>query len=402
MPLYRVDDCDPPVEFVEVKPNPVATIPDALRRRILVQTVHDGECIPERFIRNAQGELIVDPELLERRFVWERDWGADLVARNIAEAVGLEGYARVRLARVLMDFNRFPGATPHDTGAFSLQRLAISYPYTQWLDHGQKTEVLEHFYDEISTRMERELVRDKLIMITVHTYDERNPSSTRRPQLSILNRVLGYQRESRMPYGIFDPMYPDVLGESTCSRVLRDRMSLSLERHQFRVSHNYPYALPAGCLEVRAQVWLFFRYLRDRYEEAHPESRRDPAYERVWRMLMNTNLRAQPGATLSGYLHRFTRVRPEERASFDAAASAYARIERFLSDGATLRDFRRSRDRPSSLGLEVRKDLVCTLDAHGLPRPRTPEQTERAQLIGRVIAGAIATFFDTDRDYLGG
>jgi len=400
MPRYRIDDCDPPVEFVEVKRNPKPVISEELRRRILIHTVHDGDCIPERFIRNAEGEPIIHPELLERRFVMERDWGADLVARSIAEAMGLDGFARVRLARVLMDFNRFPGSTPHDTGDFSLERLAISYPYAHCLDHDQKTTLLEKYYDRMSVLLERELVHDKLIMIAVHTYDERNASSTRRPHLSILSSVLGYQRDSRMPYGIFDPMYPDVLGESTCSRILRDRVSLSLERHQFRVSHNYPYSLPAGCLEVRAQVWLFFKYLRDRFESEHGGTREDPSYALVWRMLMNTNLRWQEGATLFGYLHRYQRVKKNERASFESAGRAYAHIERFLEQSSCLRDFRRSRDRPSSLGLEVRKDLVCTIDEHGYPQPRGEQQTTRARVIGEVIAKAVATFLDTDRQYL--
>ncbi len=400
MPRYSIDDCDPPVEFVEVDSNPEPAIPEAFRGRILIHTVHDGDCIPEAFIRNDEGEHYVDPELLERRFVKERDWGADLVARSIAEAMGLRGFARVRLARVLMDFNRFPGSTPHDTGDFSLERLAISYPFAHRLDHDRKTTLLESYYDRMSSMLERELVHDKLIMIAVHTYDELNASSTRRPHLSILSSVLGYQRDSRMPYGIFDPMYPDVLGESTCSRILRDRVSLSLERHQFRVSHNYPYSLPAGCLEVRAQVWLFFKYLRERFESEHAETREDPAYMLVWRMLMNTNLRYQEGATLFGYLHRYRRVKKKERASFEAAGRAYAHIERFLEQSSCLRDFRRSRDRPSSLGLEVRKDLVCTLDEAGQPQPRGEEQTNRAKMIGEVIAKAVGTFLETDRQYL--
>jgi len=400
MPRYRIDDCDPPVEFVEVARNPEPAIPEAFRRRILIHTVHDGDCIPEQFVCDEHGEPRVDAELLHRRFVQERDWGADLVARNIAEAMGLRGFARVRLARVLMDFNRFPGSTPHDRGDFSLERLAISYPYAGVLDHEQKMDLLENYYDRMSSMLERELVHDKLIMIAVHTYDERNASSTRRPHLSILNRVLGYQRDSRMPYGIFDPMYPDVLGESTCSRILRDRVSLSLERHQFRVSHNYPYALPAGCLEVRAQVWLFFKYLRERFERSHADTAEDPSYALVWRMLMNTNHRLQEGATLFGYLHRFRRVGQDERPSFEEAARAYAHIERFLDESTCLTDFRRSRDRPSSLGLEVRKDLVCTLDEHGHPQPRGQEQTDRAKVIGQVIARGVATFLDTDRQFL--
>jgi hypothetical protein len=62
---------------------------------------------------------------------------------------------------------------------------------------------------------------------------------------------------------------------------------------------------------------------------------------------------------------------------------------------------RRSHDRPSSLGIEVRKDLVCNFDRHsGRPTPTTDAQLEQAAFIGRTIAGAIATYFETDRQFL--
>jgi hypothetical protein len=63
-------------------------------------------------------------------------------------------------------------------------------------------------------------------------------------------------------------------------------------------------------------------------------------------------------------------------------------------------DFRHRKDRPSSLGLEVRKDLVCSFNDEGWPLPPTAAQRECAKLIGNVVAGAISTFFETDRQYL--
>ena len=63
--------------------------------------------------------------------------------------------------------------------------------------------------------------------------------------------------------------------------------------------------------------------------------------------------------------------------------------------------YRRSEDRPSSLGVEVRKDLVCTFDPEtGRPRKPTPEQKDTARQIAEAMAGAISTFIETDRAYI--
>lgn len=398
--LYRLDDCDPPYELVSTPPVGERHVPKEFRDRIAVHTVHDGDCIPRRFVQLDDGTPRIDPTLLERRYVEERDWGANLVASEIAAAMGLPGYARCRLARVVLDFNRFPGSTPHDDAFRPLERLAINNPFSSELTHGEKTELLERYYDRISAQLERELVRDKLVMIAVHTYDEHNATMTRRPHLSLLSQVKGYREESRMPYGYFDPMYPDVLGESTCSRILRDRVSLSLERHGFRVSHNYPYALPAGCLEVRSQVWLFFDYLRQRFEQAHPETREESHYQLVWTMLLNTNLRLQEGEMLRSFLHRFRKPLAEHVDQLRASHHAYDHIKAFLEKSDVEEGFRRSKNRPSSLGVEIRKDLVCSFDKNGRPLPLTDAQRNAARLIGGVFADAIRTFLEEDRSYL--
>ncbi len=123
----------------------------------------------------------------------------------------------------------------------SLDRLSINPPLAHVLDHSGKAELLETYSDGISELMEKAIV-GKLIKIAVHTYDEHNPSRTQRPDVSLISRSVGYQRENRMPFGVFDPLYPDVLGDSMCSRTLLHRISLNLERAGFRVGHNHPWA----------------------------------------------------------------------------------------------------------------------------------------------------------------
>lgn len=387
-----------PFELVPIDDGP-GLVSEAYRSRLFVHTVHDGDVIPRRFREHEDGRPLVSPALLEHAHVRERDWGANLVARSLAQQLGLPCYGRVRIARALLDFNRFPGSTAPGHRE-PLERLSINQPFCEALSHPQKMDLLD-VYDRISDQLEANF-RDKLIVIGVHTYDERNPSTTSRPHLSLVNIPAGYQREARMPYGVFDPIYPDVLGESTCSRILRDRISLNLERAGFRVSSNHPYALPEGSIEVRAQVWYFFSYVRARFEAEHPGTAHERAHALVWQMLLNTNLRQALPESLRGHLHRYQRAAPEHEALFREAAAAYERIRRFIHEANVCRDYRRDPNRPSSLALEVRKDLLCEMDGKSAhPRPATPQMRERAHGIARVIAGAIRTYFETDRELQG-
>jgi N-formylglutamate amidohydrolase len=387
--------------MVKVEATGPHLVPAADRLRILLHTVHDGDGLPPAYVHDAAGRFRVDEQLLERRFIEERDWGANLVAGEAAAAMGVPGYARCRVARVLIDFNRFPGSTPGDAHVPVLERLAISHPFSEVLDHAEKMRLLEEHYDPISDFFEMELLAGKLIMIAVHTYDEHNPSRTRRPHCSVLTSMAGYQRDSRMPFGVFDPMYPDLLGETTCNRILRDRVSLHLERAGFRVAHNYPYLLPEGSLEVRAQVWFFFWWVRQRFEDARPETCDDPNYRLIWKMLLNTNLRDHDAVALKGFLHRYRKPPPEEVDRFRAGQRAYQEIRRFIEEKSLTNDFRHAKERPSSFGLEVRKDLLVTFDqGSGRPLPMTEAQRERAREVGSTLAEAIRIYLETDRIYL--
>ena len=64
-----------------------------------------------------------------------------------------------------------------------------------------------------------------------------------------------------MPFGVFDPLYPDILAEFTVDRVLRDRISLTLEKIaslSLIIIHIF---FPEGSTEVRHLVWRFFSWL---------------------------------------------------------------------------------------------------------------------------------------------
>jgi len=394
-------DFDRPSEpFVELVPTPGTgsnPLPAAYRERVALHTIHDGGAIPRQYRFRADGTPLVDPTLLRERYLQGRDWGANVVAAELAHALDLPNYARIRIARVLLDFNRFPGSTPANSTE-PLDNLAIGHLYAEALSHSEKTALLSDYYDKMSDSLE-EALSNKLVSIALHTYDERNPSETKRADLSIISLPLAYQREARLQFGVFDPLYPDRLAESTCSRVLRDRISLSLEQSGFRVIHNHPYPIPNGSIELRSQVWFFFRYLRERLEADNPSTIADPPYQHAWTMLLDTNLRLHEAEILRSFLHRFRKAPPDEVAKLNAALAAYQHIREFLHQSTVVQDYRRSPDRPSSLGIEVRKDLVCTFDEEtGRPRKPTSEQQDVARLIAQAIARAIHTYVTEDRE----
>lgn len=366
-------------------------LPDGWRPHLMVDSIHDGDVIPPVFLRAADGKRIP-----ERRFVRdyerERDWGAAMVAEAMARALGLDGHYRVNIARVVMDFGRFPGLTGRD--ASHLQRFAINYPFSDWLTFEQKKLLLDGYYDVVSAGIDA-AVRKATIKIAIHTYDTHNPAGTLRPEISVCTRSAGLQHEGAMPVGVFDPLYPDELGAFTCNRVLRDRLSITLEKAGLPVAHNYPYLLPEGSVEVRAQVWSFFDFLRRRFEDRWPQTATEPAFQRVWAMLLDTNLRSAESEALRSYLHMYRTAPPQEAAAYREAGHAYERVRAYLAEQRddVLEGYRFAAGRLSSLAIEVRKDLVWTFNDEG--RPVAP-RAEAAARIGTLIARAVQSFLIED------
>ena len=366
--------------------------PEHYRTRMLIDVPHDGAWIPDEFLVDGQGEPI-HADTLRSHYVHERDWGASLVAERLAGRLELDGYVAVGVARVLLDFGRFPGITTRT--ADHLQRFAINYPFSELLSFRQKRRVLEAYYDRISRSLEDHL-DGKLLKIAIHTYDRYNKSGTERPAVSLMTRAIGYQTESELPWGIFDPLYPDVLAEDTCDRILRDRISLTLEKTNVPVAHNYPYCLPEGSLEVRHQVWAFFRFVQRSFEQSHPGTAGHEDYLPVWEMLLDTNLRSSDSAALRSYIHMYRRAPAGQKRRFHRAEAAYEHIGAYVADRRQelLHEYRFSPERPSSIAIEVRKDIVYELDALGHP------VRARRDLIGEVadaIALAVAQYLRSDR-----
>ncbi|MFT4975838.1 MAG: hypothetical protein ACI8S6_001731, partial [Myxococcota bacterium] len=326
----------------------------------------------------------------------EKDWGADQVAKMLSAKLGLIGFWRVRIARCLMDFGRFPGETT--PGASHLNRFAINDPSVRFLAHDQKRELLSGFFDPISSQIEA-LLSDCRLKIAVHTYDRLNETGTERPLVSLIYRSQGYQTLNRMPYGVFDHIYPDHLGEFTVDRRLVARISLELEKRGVTVAYNHPYALPEGSVEVRSQVWFFFSFLRQRFHEVHPDCEGEPHFEAVWKMLMDTNLRDARSGMLRDYLHLFRTVSAGQEPFYRACRLAYERVARFIKEHRVADDYRRSPDRASSLAIEIRKDFVWQFRDAACRQPVSGPDGARLDNIDRItteLARAINIYFRED------
>ncbi|NOY26752.1 MAG: hypothetical protein GXP62_12840 [Oligoflexia bacterium] len=369
----------------------VVDLGDDLRAHLAINVIHDGRLLPTPFLTRSGKP--VDPSMVRPLFVHERDWGASLVGAELAGALGLDSYLHVHVARVLLDFGRFPGLTPHN--ASYMERLAINTPFAQWLSFDQHWRLLAHWYDAISDHMDRVMLR-KVLTIGVHTYDVYNDSGTLRPEVSIINRALSYQHNNRMPQGLFDALYPDRLGEFTCDRVLPSRISLHLERAGVPVALNFPYCLPEGSVEVRSQVWHFFDYVRDRMHQAYADTISDPVYDLVWAMLLDTNLRSSDCQALRSYLHMFRTPQKGRVREFRTARKAYEHIQAFVhaDSGKIIDDYRFGEGRPGAIGIEIRKDLLWELDDKLQPIAPRPGN---ARSIAQLVAQAIDHYFKIDR-----
>ena len=350
---------------------------------VLVFTIHDGGQVPRHLLGERTEEVLARPEVADA-YVKERDWGANMVARELARELGLGGYLRINLARVVMDYGRFPGSSGPE--ATYLRRSAIFPPLHEILPEGAKHEVLR-YYDSISSSLTRRLP-NKRVNLAIHTYDGVNASGEERPDVSLVSRLLEYQIDSTVPPDVFDPLFPAILCEATCHRALAYQALVNLEHGGYYSALNYPYVMPVGSLEIRAQVWFFFHHLQRHFEEAFPETRKSLAHGLVWSMLHDVIRRSWEGELLRGYLHRYREAPLHAQDLFAEARKAYFGIRDFL---AAHRDelvdaYRYSAARPSCLGIEVRKDLLCEID----PGSRGVRLRSGAESVARDMARCIA------------
>jgi len=393
--IEMTTDSRHPIEWVPVGP---ATdgypCPDAYRERVIVDVIHDGNNLPERFLLGPDGRRLLGPGTMPEEFLKERDWGAELVAHWLSAALHLDGYLRVNTARVLLDFGRFPGITPRH--ADHMTRMAINYPFSAALSHSQKRALLEDYYDGISEGMDAAL-GNRVVKIAIHTYDAHNPTAGKRPAVSILTRPYGHQHLFVDPVRRFDPSFPDELAQFTADRLLRARLAITLEEAAIHAADNFPYSLPEGSVEVRGQVWYFFRHVQKAFERRWPRREGDEngVRQRVWDMLLDTNLRSAECDALRSYLHMFRRAPRGLEDAFRAARAEYENIVSFirLEQHRLVDGYREDLGRPSTILIEVRKDLVWAFEDGVSKGPKVRD----AARIARVLARAVQTYLCEDR-----
>ena len=227
----------------------------------------------------------------------------------------------------------------------------------------------------------------------------RSANGTLRPCVSVINRPISYQLESQMPFGSFDPLYPAELLEHTADRKLTYRLTLAFEEAGMSASHNYPYLLPNGSVEVRSQVWRFFQFLRVRFEAEHPETHDLTPYRRVWGLLLDTNLRSTQSEDLRSYLHMFRRAPEHLTADYEAARAAYEEVKRFfkMNRESLLNAYRADPWRLSSFVLEVRKDCIWRFKDESCREPLEPRYDQIA-LIAEIVAETLINYLERSPD----
>ncbi|MCP3957191.1 MAG: hypothetical protein GY719_05005 [bacterium] len=356
--------------------------------QILVYTIHDGRAMPGDVVLGSGSALLEDPAVASA-YRTERDWGANLVARHLSRHLGLGGFVKVELARALLDYGRLPGCS--EPGMPHLKRRAIFAPVSGLLSHGSKEALLSR-YDQLEEDMTRRFV-GKRLTLAVHTYDPTDSGGEPRPELSLITGP--EQRRERavmqsVPYG---SLFPAELHE-TCDRNLTRRMVRRLESAGREVSVNQPYEMHEGSVELRAQARLFYIYLRGRFEEMFPETSGRSAFQRVWAMLLDVSGRSREAGALLGFLRRSGAAPAGLEWDFAEARQAHCEIQRFLAGNwqPLLREYRCSGERPLSLAVEVRKDLLCELDRDGSVIGLRLDGDSNAREIARQLAGAIAEY----------
>ncbi|MEO1368476.1 MAG: hypothetical protein AAFX50_14980, partial [Acidobacteriota bacterium] len=138
-----VDDLEL-VEIVSVDPGRPADLSDD---DILIFTIHDGAQVPRHLWGERSEEVLSRPDMVSS-YVRERDWGANVVAEELARQLGLSGYARVNLSRHIMDFGRFPGTS--SVGENYLMRHSLFPPAELLLTEDAIHDLLARYYDGIS------------------------------------------------------------------------------------------------------------------------------------------------------------------------------------------------------------------------------------------------------------
>ncbi len=149
--------------------------------------------------------------------------------------------------------------------------------------------------------------------------------------------------------------------------------------------------MPAGSIEIRAQVWSFFRFFQSLFEADFPETKGNVYYKHVWNMLCDTNLRDGNSQMLRSYLHGFRHPPAGYEEFCKMAAKAYQHLTAYmeLHRRDIRRDYRYHPFRLSCIAIEVRKDLVWDFK-------RMEPKMENIHRVAGLLAEGILQYFEKD------
>ena len=320
---------------------------EAWDRHVIVDVVHDGVRIPPTIEPFFDGDQAVRSEVHDT-FVRERDWGAAAVAERLAHHLGLRGYYCIQAARVVCDYNRFRGRSVPEAG--HLGRRALFGPGNQLLSGDLGEHALQTCFDPVTQALFRRASEaigngtvpdSRMLRVTVHTYDDRAGEGHRRPKTSIIFTPYEYHEASRLPAGVYVPIFPDRLAEFTADRALAYRMALMLEKNYLPVAVNSPYFLPLGGAEMRLQVWCYMQHLK-RLTQTLGSDGEAQRFEPLWPVVEDVD---RPWGSRE--------IDPRALMLLDELE---AFIERHRYEA--VERYRYSAYRPCAIEVEVRKDIV--------------------------------------------
>ena len=356
---------------------------------VLVDTIHDGFVLPDELMELYEDNATFRADCA-KSFMPERDWGASAVASELARLLGLAGYREVIIARNVLDFGRFPGISR--PWSAHLDRLAVSGPLAPYIQKTCPDAILKLYSriaNEVESTIEAKLqdasstdpatkIREsRFIHIAIHTFDQYGAEGLRRPVVGLIDRSRSIEQQGHLPDGVFSRLFPDDLATFSADQMLKSAISCALERNYIPEVSDRPYKLPEGSVQMRTQVWLWFKYLRACFEtqanEVAERLRKDVGeedYHDYWQSLLNPNaVRSKTGLIRDLVEGRVIKLEEEEshlwsvRDVDEAVCHFLDSAPKRKDDIAPilLREYQYDAFRPSCLVIEIRKDAVCRM-----------------------------------------
>lgn len=342
-------------------------LPAEFAKKIVLDSIHTGKCIPGDIAKKVSSTKLL------RHYRIERDWGADLVAKDLAHMLGISWY-EVQIARVLQDIGRFSGDTiTGNDGSVRdhLLRKSTNYPFTEVSKH-EKFPLLA-LYDQISDAMEK-ILKEIVLRISIHTCDYRDSKGVR-PEFMLLYTLRDVILNLDNPLPNI-PFLPLEIARQTVDPCLVGFLSKELHcmPRSFQTTHNYPYQLSEGGVETRLLAWWMSQLLQKEFETDNPKFRVEDSsilnkkqknweYLVCWAVLQDTNGRNANTHIWRHFLLEDLSIR--DLSSIDVTEEqikrvsiALDRIKKYYKNNKHKLIQKFWREKLGTIAIEIRKDVA--------------------------------------------